>query len=145
MKKMMKILVVFGFVMINSYAHSTANVLFKFPNKSFRFRHRKNNTEMANKWVTVENKPIIDRGTTEQFVPDLKNHDLPKNRYQIDGCINNKKVYISANPKIFSGHSDWKWVFDEKGDYLLYFLGSTGDYTLKETIKVIKKSNCDNK
>jgi hypothetical protein len=144
MKKMMKILVVFGFIMINSYAHcdNYVKVHMKFPNKSFMFRLRVNGTNWYTKTWFVKQGTTTDITINKGVVAE----DFSNHRYQVKGYINGKTVYISANPKILrkrdkEGHfyKDWQWFFDDKGWYHLSYLDpKTNKYVLKEKRKVIK-------
>jgi hypothetical protein len=155
MKKIMKILVVFGFVMINSYAHCGykerwVNVKVKFPNKTFEFKSRWNAYSMSKaKYYWDDLETYIKKGTTTELLVKRLNANNDKNvRYQVYGTLDDgNEVYISVNPKIFNAkdkkgrhYTNWKWEFDNDGNYHLWFQDfDTKEYTEKEVRNIIKK------
>lgn len=121
MKKITKILALFGFLMINSYAftESAVFVTVELPNDTFqltesiKFKKTAFGTTVHSDWDHTE---ILKGKQTQTFHWNAANDNA---HYIAHGIINGHQVDVTLDVAVFKGHRDWTWSFNNDGSYNL--------------------------
>lgn len=121
MKKITKILALFGFLMINSYAftESAVYVTVKLPNETFELTEsiKFKKTAFGATLRSGSNQKKLLKGPAEKtFHWNAANDNA---HYIVHRTINGHQVDVKLDVAVFKGHRNWTWSFNDNGSYNL--------------------------